>query len=124
MLTKEFKQSILERIDSPIVLEYIAKAEADGISLIDIHRNWTGKAIEQTLFLVLLVQNSFDYNHNWEDEMPWFELGWIFNIEHSWDAHKRFSSRMADNYQVLAQMDCEKRERLYPKVYSVFYKNP
>ena len=118
MLTTEFKDSVLRDIDSPQVKAYVNRAKAKG--LMDEHDNWKGKSIEQTLFLVLLMQNAFDYNYTFEEEMPWFGLGWLFNIEHTWKSHFRFGRAMADNNKRLVQMDSEKRELLYNNIYTLF----
>lgn len=119
MLTKEFKESVWRKCTkSPRVRELMNRAKESG--LIDEGKNWNGKTIEQSLFLVLLMQYYFNYNHTWEDEMPWFELGILFNIPHNHKAFSSFARVMSSNYQVLNKLYEQERRERYSVVYELF----
>ena len=119
MLTKEFKKSVWRKCTkSPRIRELMKKAKNAG--LISEDKKWEGKSIEQTLFLVLLMQNYFDYNHTWEDEMPWFELGFLFNLPRKHMAFSSFARLMSSNYQVLNRTFQQEREKRYSTIYGLF----
>lgn len=119
MLTKEFKESVWRKcVKSPRIRGLIKKAKESG--LMDENKNWGGKSVEQTLFLVLLMQHYFDYNHSWEDEMPWVELGFLFNIPRNHKAFSSFARLMSSNYQQLNRIYQQEREERYSIIYRLF----
>ena len=122
MLTKRFKESILQGLTSNDVQHYLNKAKSEECALLDEDLNWKGTSVEQTMFLVLLMQCAFDYNHTLEDEMPWMELGWLFNLTRTWKSPFRFSRKMASNYQRIVQTDSDARKVRYSSVYRLFGK--
>lgn len=119
MLTKEFKESVWRKCTkSPRIRSLMKKAKESG--LISGNKEWEGKSIEQTLFLVLLMQYYFDYNHTWEDEMPWLELGILFSIPRNHKAFSSFARLMSSNYQVLNRLYQQERKKRYSIIYGLF----